>query len=367
MGTDHEGVVLLGREPVLLAQRHILRDAAGETRASWLSWGGFIGADPGSHGLWQALAQAADSEAAVWLHGASGTGKERAARLIHDLGPRSKRPFVALNCAALPESLVDAELFGVARGAFTGADRDRPGVFQQADGGTLFLDEVGELSPASQARLLRVLEVGEVARVGAARTERVDVRVVAASWRDLEREAEHGRFRHDLLHRLWVLRVDLPSLAARPLDVPALIAATLAARDALHLLPERAELRQLCHLPWSGNVRQLLNQVARAVATDDPRHLGDRLREQGQDVATRRRRGSHLEGREAELRRELALGGSSVRAAARLGVSRSTLYRWLGALGLDPRAVREGGPAGPDGAGGAGVRRPDGVRPLIEA
>jgi two-component system response regulator AtoC len=337
-----EGVVLLGREPVLLATRHVLRDAAGTLRASWLSWGGILGADPVSHALWRALAQAGDGDAPVWLRGDSGTGKEGAARTLHDLSPRASGPFVALNCAALPEGLVDAELFGVARGAFTGADRDRAGAFQQAHGGTLFLDEVGELSAATQAKLLRALEVGEVARVGGGRTERVEVRVVAASWRDLEAEAARGRFRHDLLHRLWVLRVDLPPLAARPLDVPALLAATLSARAALHLLPEADVMGQLARHPWPGNVRQLLNQAARAVATDDPLHLGDRLREAPRQPAAsgRPRRGAQQPARASELRDHLARCGTSVRAAEALGVSRSTFYRWLHDLGLDPRSAR---------------------------
>ncbi len=347
-------VVFLGREPALLATRHTLRGASGERVAEWVTWAGMLAADPRSLHVWGELAQAADSAAPVWLFGESGTGKERAARALHDFSPRAGRPFIALNCAALPDALADAELFGVTRGAYTGADRDRPGAFQLADGGTLFLDEVGELSLPCQAKLLRALEVGQVARVGAGRPEQVDVRVVAASWRDLEVEVARGRFRHDLLHRLWVLRVDLPRLADRPRDVHALVAARLASRGALHLMPDAAMGESLARQAWPGNVRELLNRVERAVARDDATQLlGDAPRrvatvtsvphELLPEARSRRAVASRAETADA-LRHELRRSGTSVRAAEQLGVSRSTLYRWIRDAGLDPRALRHGPP-----------------------
>ncbi len=338
-------VVFLGREPVVVGCRHTLRGPSGQAVASWLSWSGMLAADPRSLEVWGELAQCADSGAPVWLRGDSGTGKERAARALHDFSPRAGKPFVALNCAALPDGLADAELFGVTRGAYTGADRDRPGAFQLADGGTLFLDEVGELSLACQAKLLRALEVGQVARVGSGRVEQVDVRVVAASWRDLEVEVERGRFRHDLLHRLWVLRVDLPPLAGRPLDVEALIAARLEARGALHLLPSPALAASLARQPWRGNVRELLNRVERAIARDDAAELLDgevRARDGAPAMVARGRRVARRDAMDEVVSARLMHSGSSVRAAEHLGVSRSTLYRWIRDMGLDVRALRRG-------------------------
>jgi transcriptional regulator with PAS, ATPase and Fis domain len=333
---DGDAVILVGRVPIVVGTRELVRDEAGRV-LRWDSWAGLVGVSRESHALFEALARAADCGAPIWLRGESGTGKERAARSIHDFSPRASGPFVTLNCAALPESLIEAELFGVTRGAFTGADRDRPGAFQNAHGGTLFLDEVGELSLPMQAKLLRALEVGEVSRVGSGRVERTDVRVVAATWRDLEEDVHCGRFRHDLLHRLWVLRVDLPPLRERPDDIPALIAARLAARNALHLFPHRELAERLAVRPWSGNVRQLFNQVERAIAYDDPALLLPEP-ESGRSPRSLPRRNA-WQGSEAEMisfqaRSTIARvmrehGGNRSRAARALGISRSTLYRWM--------------------------------------
>jgi transcriptional regulator with AAA-type ATPase domain len=333
-----DSAALIGREPLVVATRHGWAGQVGADGIEWLEWHGMIAGGRSSWRIWADLVRAADATAPVWVHGESGTGKERAAATIHAFSPRHQGPFVTLNCAALPENLVEAELFGVARGAFTGADRDRPGAFQRADGGTLFLDEVGELSAATQAKLLRVLESGDVARVGAGRTERVDVRVVAATWRDLEKEAAHGRFRHDLLHRLFVLRVDLPPLRARPDDIMALIAARLSARGALHLMPPPAMRQALSRLSWPGNVRQLFNQVERALVHDDVLQLLPVTRGPADGAGLPRRTSPSRESNEHEVRRHAARlierqldahRGNRTRAAESLGVSRSTLYRWL--------------------------------------
>jgi len=340
---EGDGALFFGREPLLLAREEVLGPRGDRGLAPWYRWSGMVGADEATLLFWQALAQAADGHAPVWLHGETGTGKERAARTLHELGPRASGPFVALNCAALPENLIEAELFGVSRGAYTGADKDRPGAFQKAHGGTLLLDEVGELSAATQAKLLRALELGEVTRVGGARLERADVRVVAASWRDLEVEAAAGSFRHDLLHRLWVLRVDLLPLRARTEDIEPLVLARLHERDALHLAPEPALLARLRTQPWRGNVRELLNQVERAIAYDDPRCLlpvgaGIPL----EPLLPKRNRwqtrvGSAVgEAARSEILRQLQrVKGNRTRAARALGVSRSTLYRWLAEAGLE--------------------------------
>jgi DNA-binding NtrC family response regulator len=206
--------------------------------------------------------------------GESGAGKELVARALHRGSPRAKGPFVAVNCGALSPEVVESELFGHERGAFTGAVARRRGLFEEASEGTLFLDEVGELTPALQTRLLRVLETGEVRRVGAEAVTRVDVRVVSATWRDLDAMSEDGSFRLDLLYRLAVLRVRVPALRDRTADIPALCATLL---DRIHrecgrrrVLEDRA-LATLMLLPWPGNVRELLAVLRRAVFLCDGR------------------------------------------------------------------------------------------------
>ncbi|MFO0629138.1 MAG: sigma 54-interacting transcriptional regulator [Polyangiales bacterium] len=213
--------------------------------------------------------------------GESGSGKELVARALHRGSPRARGPFVAVNCGALSPEVVESELFGHERGAFTGAVARRRGLFEEASEGTLFLDEVGELTPALQTRLLRVLETGEVRRVGAEAVTRVNVRVVSATWRDLDAMVEDGRFRLDLLYRLAVLRVRVPALRERTSDIPALCATLL---DRIHrecgrrrVLEDRA-LATLMLLPWPGNVRELLAVLRRAVFLCDgrvitPRHV----------------------------------------------------------------------------------------------
>jgi DNA-binding NtrC family response regulator len=202
----------------------------------------------------------ARSKATVLIQGESGTGKERIAALLHAASDRAERAFVKLNCAALPEALLESELFGHEAGAFTGAQRRREGRFELADGGTLFLDEVGETSPAMQVKLLRVLQEGEFERVGGSRTLRVDVRVVAATNRDLQAEVANGRFRGDLLYRLAVVPVVLPPLRERPDDVVPL--ARHFARPGLVF--DDAAQALLRASPWPGNVRELQNVVQRA-------------------------------------------------------------------------------------------------------
>ncbi|HEU4405991.1 MAG TPA: sigma-54-dependent Fis family transcriptional regulator [Polyangiaceae bacterium] len=286
--------------------------------------------------------RAARADATVLFSGRSGVGKERLARLLHGWSPRAGGPFVALNCGALPEYLVESELFGHARGAFTGAIHDRAGLFEAASGGTLFLDEVGELSPAVQVKLLRALQEREVRRVGENKTRRVDVRIVAATHRDLGRDAAEGRFREDLYFRLRVVEVRVPSLAERPEDVLPL-ARVLLAEAALRLGrpppplgPAAADL--LTRHAWPGNVRELENALERAVA------LAAGPRVEPEDLPEELRRGPAPAGpaprppaprtladveREHVLATLAAHGGNQTLAARALGIGTTTLYRKL--------------------------------------
>jgi DNA-binding NtrC family response regulator len=291
-------------------------------------WRSMVAASEAGYRVLFALALAAEATAPLWIRGESGTGKELAAAAAHFAGPRARGPFEALNCAALPAELVESELFGVERGAYTGASRTRPGAFVRAHGGTLFLDEIGELPMAAQAKVLRALEQGEVRPVGADRAVKVDVRVVVASWRDLEAEVEAGRFRHDLLHRLCVLEVVLPALRERPDDIAPILAELLApsanerAAESLGdpLWPDPALLTKLRDAAWPGNIRELKNGALRAMATQDPHDL---LGRSSLRLVERPRVNVALKGA-----LDLFKNNRS-RTARALGVSRSTLYRWL--------------------------------------
>ena len=224
----------------------------------------------------------ARTNATVLITGDTGTGKEVVARVLHAHSPRSHRPFVALNCASLPADLIESELFGHARGAFTGAHQAYPGKIRLAAGGTLFLDEIGDMALPAQARLLRFLETGEVFSVGGLRAERVDVRIVAATHQDLEQRMHQGQFRKDVFYRLNIARVELPLLRERGADLDELTAFFLAEVQARHGLQVQgisdAARRQLARYDWPGNVRELRNALESAVLQSDggmlePRHL----------------------------------------------------------------------------------------------
>jgi DNA-binding NtrC family response regulator len=286
--------------------------------------------------------RAAEFKATVLLQGESGTGKEVLARALHAQSPRRDEGFVAVNCAAIPEALLESELFGHAKGAFTGADRSRRGLFAEADGGTLFLDEIGELPLALQAKLLRVLQEEEVRAVGDTKPRRVDVRVIAATARDLETEVAAGRFREDLFYRLDVLRVNVPPLRERREDIPLLVDHFLGRSQESIGKPVRAidddALERLVAYDWPGNVRELENVLERAVIlartdrvglADLPPNLtappGER-RGPGRDLSLRRARRAL----EARIIREAleATGGNRTHAAKLLGIShRALLYK----------------------------------------
>jgi len=278
-------------------------------------------------------------DATVLVAGESGAGKERIARLIHDESMRAAKPFLAVNCGALSETLLESELFGHVRGAFTGATSDRPGLFESAHGGTLFLDEIGEVSPAMQVKLLRVLQEREVTRVGESRARKVDVRVVAATNRDLNSEVSEGRFRKDLLYRLRVVEIKVPPLRERRDDILPLARVLLAdaaermKRPIAGLTPKAAD--QLLRYDWPGNVRELQNALERAVAlAEKPRiDVGDLPEEVRAALpsATPIGRVRSLDAMEREyiLAVLAANDGNQTRTAKQLAIGESTLYRKL--------------------------------------
>jgi two-component system response regulator AtoC len=290
------------------------------------------------------VSRVAEHRTTVLITGESGTGKEVIARAIHRASPRAAEPFVAINCAAIPESLLESELFGHVRGAFTGAAGDKAGLFEQADGGTLLLDEIGELPTNLQAKLLRVLQDGEIRRVGDQKTRRVDVRVLAATARDLAVEAAAGRFREDLYYRLNVVTIHLPPLRERPQDVEPLarhFTARLARRLGRRLALSPAAVAWLVEQPWRGNVRELEHTIERAAVLTDAETLepddlrrGPRASPSPTDQGAGGAGGGGGTLRDAvEGAERLAIaaalqasGGNRRAAAKRLGVSLRTLF-----------------------------------------
>jgi two-component system response regulator AtoC len=293
-------------------------------------------------------ARVAPHSTTVLVTGESGTGKEVIARAVHRMSPRRERAFVAVNCAAIPEQLLESELFGHARGAFTGAVSDRRGLFEEADGGTLLLDEVGELPASLQAKLLRVLQEGTLRRVGETRERRVDVRVIAATARDLAAEVAGGRFREDLFYRLNVVHVAIPPLRERPEDIDALAAVLLeraGTRAGRRLRFGPGAVAALRERPWPGNVRELENAIERAVvlATGDVLDAAGFLEPMVARGGARHREAAVAGGlrdvvaqaeRDAIVRALEQAGGNRAAAARLLDVSQRTLYYKMRALGI---------------------------------
>lgn len=290
--------------------------------------------------------EVARSEVTVLIEGESGTGKEIVARTIHLQSPRATKPFISVNCAALPEQLLEAELFGHVKGAFTGAVADKPGRFQLADGGTLFLDEIGDLSPKGQGDLLRVLEDGTFRMVGGTRLMRVNVRVVAATNKNLQEAVRMGKFREDLLYRLQIVPIVIPPLRERAEDIPLLIESFLEHFTAKHKRRRKKmspEALQLCQrFPWPGNVRQLRNMIERVVitcksATIEVADLPDFLRAHDQSsTAFSIRPGMSLAEVEKLLIRQTLTHVTANReeAAKLLGISRRSLQYKLKEYGM---------------------------------
>jgi len=242
-----------------------LRASLSEKRSA----GNLIGVSQGFHAAFDLIQKAANNTITVLLLGETGVGKEMFARWLHDNGPRNLKPFVAVNCAAIPNELIESELFGAERGAFTGAQQSRPGRFERAHGGTLFLDEIGDLSPAAQVKLLRVLQTGEVERLGDMKTRKVDVRLVAATNVDLRKAVKEGRFRADLYYRLTTYPIVIPPLRERGSDIPLLVDAFLEKYSAIYQkklrgVTDRAAQR-LQTYEWPGNIRELENMIERGV------------------------------------------------------------------------------------------------------
>ena len=305
-----------------------------------------VGDSPSIREVLSLIARVAPSRTTVLIEGETGTGKELVARAIHAGGPRRDRLFVAVNCGALSEGVLESELFGHRRGAFTGAVEDRKGLFEVADGGTLFLDEVSETSTALQATLLRVLQEGEIRPVGETRTRTVDVRVVVATNRRLEDEVKAGRFREDLYYRLRVFPIRVPPLRERVEDIPAL-ARHLLRRLAIQVKkpatePSEEALALLARYPFPGNVRELANELERALLLSEPGTqvtedlLSDRLLEAARDGAAPsllQHRTEVFEREQIETALERA-GGVKTRAAEELGITYRGLLKKMKRLGM---------------------------------
>ncbi len=337
-------VVWIGETEILVAGA---RAEASEAALPAIEVPGLIVADEAMVQVFRNIDRVAPLSTTVLLQGETGVGKEVVAEQLHARSGRSTAPFVRINCGALPDSLIESELFGHERGAFTGADRRKPGLFEVAQGGTLFLDEIGELKLELQAKLLRVLEAKKVLRVGGRQELDVDVRIVAASNRDLEREAKQGRFRSDLYFRLSTFAVHIPALRERPNEI-GLLAELFARQLSLRMgrsAPAIADSTRalLEHHPWPGNVRELRNVIERALVLVDggvvlPEHLPPGITTSAEPVAT----GSFRDRVESVEQRSIeealaAEGGNQTRAAKRLGVSRRTLVYKLDKYDLRPR------------------------------
>jgi two-component system response regulator HydG len=311
--------------------------------------GRIIGASPAMQELWEMIVQVAPTEATVLINGDSGTGKELVASALHYRSQRTTAPFIKVNCAALAENLLESELFGHEKGAFTGADRRREGRFVQAQQGTLFLDEIGETSAAMQAKLLRVLQEHELQRVGGQETIRVDVRIVAATNRDLEAEVQAGRFREDLFYRLNVVALEVPSLRNREGDVPLLAEFFLRRfaeqnrRQVQGITPECMDVMN--RYPWPGSVRELENAIERGVIL----MRGEYLDVAGLPIAIQRWAGLNPKQEVAEpatlkeaeqlliVKTLKETSGNRSEAARRLQITRKTLLNKLKRYGLDQK------------------------------
>ena len=332
---------------------------------------GIVGAQGGLRKVMEEVQKVASTRSTVLIRGETGTGKELIARSIHEMSPRAGKPMVKLNCAAIPETLLESELFGHEKGAFTGAERRKPGRFELADGGTLFLDEIGDVTPAIQTKLLRVLQEREFERVGGTETIKVDVRVISATHRNLEQMVQEGRFREDLYFRLNVFPVHVPPLRKRQGDIPELARYFLrrCAREAgrLQLRDIAADaMARLVSYPWPGNVRELENVIERAVilGTEGERIEAPMLRflDLGQKPPLELAAGPSPEAPLPEVlerleRDELVRAmeeaqGSKAAAARALGINRSTLYYRLRKHGL---AERYGLPPEEGGVASAGT------------
>ena len=311
------------------------RQPDGAVEASPAAQFGMVGDSPAMQALLHNIALVAPSDATVLIHGESGTGKELVARALHASSARRDKPLVTLNCAALNESLLESELFGHEKGAFTGADKRREGRFVEADGGTLFLDEIGDISPLMQVRLLRAIQEREVQRVGSNQTIAVDVRLIAATHRDLAEEVSAGRFRQDLYYRLNVVTIEMPALCQRREDIPLLAEHFLqrfAARNRKAVkgfTPQAMDL--LIHYDWPGNIRELENAIERSVVLLTGEYISERELPMAIAATPIKTEFSGEIQPLVDVEKEVILaalektGGNKTEAARQLGITRKTL------------------------------------------
>ena len=347
------------QEVVAIARRALeqeLKNGGAERHAEQLSapyeQGGLLGRSPVMIGLYKEIARVAPTRSTILIVGESGTGKELVARSIHQHSTRSAGPFVAVNCGALTETLLEAELFGHVRGSFTGAVNDRKGLWEEAAGGTLFLDEVGETSQALQVKLLRALQEGEIRRVGSSRATQVDARILAATNRNLEQDVKEGKFREDLFYRLSVVTLRVPALKERRTDVPLLaerfLSLVLDREGHKQLSLSEETIRTLVAYNWPGNVRELESAIEYAVLHARghaivPEDLPEKLQSAQVRSAARSPLSALFEDLPAldELERRYLLyilevtGGNRTRAAETLGIDRRTLYRMIDRYHID--------------------------------
>ncbi len=298
--------------------------------------------------VYRLIQRAGPSDKAILIQGESGTGKELVARALHRNSLRSEKPMVVINCAALPETLLESELFGHEKGAFTGAVAAKPGLFEVADGGTLFIDEIGEMPGALQAKMLRVLEDGSLRRIGSVKERRVDVRLLAATNRNLAEEVKTGRFREDLYYRINVMSLELPPVRQRIGDVPLLLEHFLGVGWDI----EPQALATLEQFDWPGNVRQLINAIERAriMSDDNMIHLHDLPYEVTQGPSAVPSPGAATDNLSSLERAKVVdvlqrESGNKTRAAKALGIDRRKLYRLLEKYAIQPSEMRANGSA----------------------
>lgn len=328
--------------PTSLSQQRLGRSRPERTESRL---GDLVGASQAMHQLFEMIRLVADSSATVLIQGESGTGKELVARTIHQTSYRRDKPFVVVDCGALPETLLESELFGHVKGAFTGAAGAKPGLFEEADGGTIFLDEIADTSPTFQAKLLRVLQEGEIKRVGGTQPIKIDVRVISATNKDLTDLVKAKVFRQDLYYRLAVLPVHLPPLRDRRGDIPLLVYKFIEDscqrhRQELRQVSEEA-MRALTAAPWPGNVRELQHYIERAVVTTTHRELtcadlvavGSAPADDG-DLRTVGRGAARQAERVRILQALQQTSGNRLQAARLLKISRASLYNKLHDLGI---------------------------------
>jgi len=325
---------------------------------------GIVGASPAMRQVFDLATSAAHSDAPLVIYGESGTGKEILASAVHRISQRGNGPFIKVNCAALNDNLLESELFGHVKGAFTGADYSRTGRFEAASGGSIFLDEVGDLPLATQTKLLRVLQEKEIERVGDHRPVKIDVRIIAATHKDLQQLIREGLFREDLYYRIGVIPVFLPPLRERMADIPLLVEAFIK-RIGERTNKEisgitRSGMDLLLQYGWPGNIRELMNVIEYAFVLCpggmiEPRYLPQHLRDGVNPAGRRQRAPAHVyqDSRRRQLVEALeATGGNQTKAARLLGVSRVTVWKWMTRYGIQLSSRVQSEEAAPGARGG---------------